>query len=939
MIEKSNITQINPYDYSKLINPNNISKNINEKNKSSKIKSLFLKRQVSRIKSALLFESSRELKKLTISDKSYRQFMKANENYSKLKDSYFTSRQKSEYILKEDDKGTKKQKITKKSLPYVFYKKTKTKGDINFFRKSNYQSSRDLKTYDLKRKENNFFNNIYDSNINYNEEENNSIKETEYGFKYKDTRIIINKDKLKKIKSALVDNDNAEYDNIKEIKRRKSFEEKSRKNSKNNFNSKKEEEKNETFKFFFEGDFLQSKKNLKKNKKQKEVILKNEEAIDYLNELYTICKKMEKFNARDVTRKMKFNIKRYCNQKDFSFELNLRSICLKFKRQNNMNEEKKIKSQKLFLPFTYLLFFYLLDFETFKIFLSEILIYNEKNDEIEINQKEIRNLLIKYKNYIQVNLGPYFNDKNKNKNKVEESLEKLTKITYNCNERNFVKIYDWIIHINSNNENKNDSDILVNKNIIYKMQIILPLVKFSLFSPKIQIKKYIHKNIIIKLLKEGLAKWEEKILCDLFFNKKFRYLMNSLLCQNKTDFHSKNGKKYFLDKIDNEVNMINKTKYEFFITNAKKEYTYYLYISSYEIFFFYGREEDKFFYKKHINFKDSINLNKFSTYWGYINTVMKCLHVDKYLKKINCDFKILENSPTKFFRLKSGTDLKFDDLEKNNNDNLKTFHNQGYMWCHREDLLIDMFLINFSIVHPCIIRVNFDRYYNKIPKELLNIITKNINSFQKMNSHISEFSEHILSNKELLNINYEDFKNQVFHLNTGKKYPERLKTFTMGVINKSSTFNQRLSSNKISKFKKGDSGGFSSLLEKSMLNYGNNYQKMNTKKFGGSISINMKKINEMNSFHSKKDISRISIMKKISSKKVEHKVERKGTSDSNPINLIFSQEDSIKEENITKTQSYRNKKKKSLFDKKKVFDKTEIFKEYINNAIKKKATT
>ena len=71
MIEKSNITQINPYDYSKLINPNNISKNFNEKNKSSKIKSLFLKRQVSRIKSALLFESSRELKKLTISDKSY----------------------------------------------------------------------------------------------------------------------------------------------------------------------------------------------------------------------------------------------------------------------------------------------------------------------------------------------------------------------------------------------------------------------------------------------------------------------------------------------------------------------------------------------------------------------------------------------------------------------------------------------------------------------------------------------------------------------------------------------------------------------------------------------------------------------------------------------------------------------------------------------------
>ena len=128
---------------------------------------------------------------------------------------------------------------------------------------------------------------------------------------------------------------------------------------------------------------------------------------------------------------MKFNLKRYCNKDDFSFELNLRSLCLKFIKQNNINKEQKIKSQKLYLPFTYLLFFYLLDFETFKIFLSEILIYNEQNDEMEINQKEIRNLLVKYKNNVKVYLGQLFNDMAK-KN-VKENLEKLAKITYNYN--------------------------------------------------------------------------------------------------------------------------------------------------------------------------------------------------------------------------------------------------------------------------------------------------------------------------------------------------------------------------------------------------------------------------------------------------------------------------------------------------------------------------
>ena len=933
MADKSQIDQINPYIYSKILIPHKISKRIDEKNKSLKIKSSLIKRQLPRVKSALLFETSKDLKKLAISSKSYSQFMKVNEKYNKLKDSYYTNRQRSSYIIKENDIGTQSQRTTKKSLPHVFYIKPKTKDNINLFRKSSCRSSKDLRTYDLKKieKKNIIIN--YDSNINNNEEDNNTIKEMPYGFKYKDTKIIIDKNKLNNIKSTIISDEKVEYSNITELKRRKSFEEKSKKKFKKVYTTKKEEEKNETFKYFFEGDFLQTKKNLFNDKKKKLVMIKNEEAIDYLNELYTICKKMEKFNGRDVTRKMKFNLKRYCNKDDFSFELNLRSLCLKFiKQNNNINKEQKIKSQKLYLPFTYLLFFYLLDFETFKIFLSEILIYNEQNDEMEINQKEIRNLLVKYKNYVQVYLGPLFNDKTKNN--VKENIEKLAKITYNCNERNFIKIYDWIIHNNPSTEKEN-VNISTNKNIIYKVQIILPSVKFNLFTPKVEIKKHIHKNIIIKLLKTGLVKWEEKILCDLFFNKRFRYIMNSITSPKDVDYYVNNTKKYFLDSIDYKVNTLNKHKYEFFITDAKKEYTKYLYISSYEILFFYGREKDKFFYKKDLNLKDSINLNKYSDYWGYMNTVMKCLYVDKSLRKANFDFKILENSPTKFFKLKLDNKLNFNDSDKNNIDNLKNFYNQGFMLYHSEDLLIDFYLINFILVQPCIIRINYKKYYYKIPKELLNIITKNINSYQKMNLNISEFSESILMNKGILNINYDDLKSRVYHLNLGKKSQERLKTFTMGIINKTSTFKHTASDNKLSKFKRGISTGFGSLFGKSLLNSGNNYQKSNTKKFGGSISINMQKIKEKNTFHSKKDISRISVWKKLASKKVEEKVENKEENkeinDFNPINLIPTQEENVEEEVITKTESFGNKNRRIS----KFTENAEFFKGYIRDNINK----
>ena len=222
--------------------------------------------------------------------------------------------------------------------------------------------------------------------------------------------------------------------------------------------------------------------------------------------------------------------------------------------------------------------------------------------------------------------------------------------------------------------------------------------------------------------------------------------MNSLLSQKHMYFHSKNIQKIFIDKIDYNQDILNKYKYEFFITDAIKEHSRYLYISSYQILLFYGRENDKFNYNKHINLKDSININKFRIYWGYINTIMKCIHIDKNERKAYFNFNILENSPTKYFKLKVDQKLELNTTDKNTLENIKNFYNLGYMMYRNEGLLIDMFLINFILVEPCLVRLNFERYNYKIPKDLLNILTQGKNIFDTMSTYISEFSDNILTN-------------------------------------------------------------------------------------------------------------------------------------------------------------------------------------------------
>ena len=738
-------------------------------------------RRIPRVKSALLFEAEKELKKVALSSRSFTNYMnKIKYHNNKNKSINFSNQQILAYAKVENKMQIPKRELSQK-FPTISFRESSMKKANTLIIKN-------------KIKDNSYINfNNFENTNNYEEynNEDNNIKEMPYGFLYKDTRIVFDKNKLK-IKSSLL-NDN----NIKSDANKDEIFEKIKINKKNfkfstsgNEKSEKyeeEEEKNNTFKYFFEGDFLDKNLNNIKNKNKSDFLIINEDSYNYINDLYTVLKNTEKFNGKDFKREMKYNIRKYYHKEDFNFDIEIQSMCLKFIKQNkannfesNINLDESQNIQKLYLPFTYLLFFYLLDFDTFKIFLSEILIYNEEKSEMKINEKEIKNVLIRYKKYIRFNLGPYF-EKNK-------EINNLDKITYNCNERLFLKKYDWILHLDSDESEQINN----NKNIIYKVELILPMIKFNLNTRKIKFRKYIHKNLIISLLKSGFEKWEEKILRELFLNKKFRYLMNTLMSKNQIKNKALNEQKFFLDRIEYNHNIKSKYRYEFFITDVKKEHSRYFFISSFEILLFYGRTNDKFFFKKNINLKDSLNIHKYSKYWGYITTILKCLEIDKEKKKARTDFKILENSPTKLFKLnleenKGGYKDKIDD--KNNEEKLKNFHNQGYILCKKENLLIDIYLINFLLVELCISRLNIERINYKINKELLNIILEKPNSLNNLNIYLNKYSDKILYNKSILTLNLEEFKPGTHNKNLNKNFQERLTTtISVGLLNKSNTF-------------------------------------------------------------------------------------------------------------------------------------------------------
>ena len=183
------------------------------------------------------------------------------------------------------------------------------------------------------------------------------------------------------------------------------------------------------------------------------------------------------FNYDNSYKNIKFNARTAIIKKTIYFKLEIYSLCFKFYLLGN-----KSKPQKLFFPFKLLPLFYLLDFQIFKVFLSEIIYYDDKKKCLSfIDNNLLLNTIKKYYSFIS--------------NTTEKDSKYLNYITYNKNELCFYLIYDWIIsnsQVNFENSENNDN------NKCYKLKITLPKIKFYIDNYNIKIIKHLNKHIIAK---------------------------------------------------------------------------------------------------------------------------------------------------------------------------------------------------------------------------------------------------------------------------------------------------------------------------------------------------------------------------------------------------------------------------------------------------------
>ena len=201
--------------------------------------------------------------------------------------------------------------------------------------------------------------------------------------------------------------------------------------------------------------------------------------------LYEFLKKEDElkdiFNENNFYRNIIFNGKTAIKKTKMDFNLNIFSLCLKFFSFSENKKEKK--SQKLYFPFVLMPLFYLLDFTSFKVFLSEIIIYNKYSNRFEYIKENL--IIKKVKKYFD-----YISNSLENKNKY------INKITYNKKATMLSLIYDWIVTKNYMNEDEEQDNIdnNINNNFndnykCFKLKIVLPKIKFSVDNLNIKINK------------------------------------------------------------------------------------------------------------------------------------------------------------------------------------------------------------------------------------------------------------------------------------------------------------------------------------------------------------------------------------------------------------------------------------------------------------------
>ncbi len=474
-----------------------------------------------------------------------------------------------------------------------------------------------------------------------------------------------------------------------------------------------------------------------------------EEKQNNLNFLYEYLKKEDElkdfFNENNFHRNISFNERTAIKKENMEFNLDIYSVCFKFFSLDDNNTINK-KSQKLYFPFTLMPLFYLLDFTSFKVLLSEIIIFNKTKSCFEyIKENLLINILIKYINYISNSL--------KNKNGY------INNITYNKKETVYPLIFDWIVTASSLNEddeeNTNIKSNSRNNYRCFKLKIVLPKIKFVVDNLNIKINKLLNKHIISNLLKNKFKKWELYIFFDLFTTKRFKIITNLIMLNKYYEIGLKKIKLNKNYKVQNK-------DYEFFLTYIEDNYSQYYTFIPFIILIVFGKKNKKF-QKINLNMKESINLVKFGKKWGMINTLFKCMFFDKTKDKIFFKFELLEDNDNELYKAiternnQNNNYLKTENLnDKINSNDINDIINEkekNKIPIKYKDKMYEILLLDFTLQKIIITPKDSENKYYTIPQNILNGIftKKDVNKiFNTSYTDISLVAKYIGENCNLI---------------------------------------------------------------------------------------------------------------------------------------------------------------------------------------------
>ena len=464
--------------------------------------------------------------------------------------------------------------------------------------------------------------------------------------------------------------------------------------------------------------------------------------------------------------KSKLSLTNFLSKENIQYELNIYSLCVKFRKLN----DNKNKKQRLYFKFKYLPIFYLLDYQTFKAFLSEVIYFDNKSNNFSFIKEKFDEVINKYYNYINNNLN--------------NAKSNINDITFFKNEFHFPLAYKWIIFNkdfvgNENNLNIKDED---NKNenekkvIIFELKIELPKIKFKFLKYDTKIRSDLKKHLMIQLMKTDFIEWEELILLELFFYKKFRFVINSILA-NKDKYYKQKiyllSNNYAKNQIKDIKNNVNKN-FEFYLSEINEIFSNYYIFNPYKI----ALKSTKNNYSQEVNLtlRESKILYKIGKYWGLVNTLLKCItYNNESNNKVYFKFDIFENISPNFIKA-SGTKNK--NIEKG--DQIKFKFNKLNI------------IINECSLKKIIINNNLEKEekFIKIPKNFLKLIlTYKDNNRNKIILNENKINEYC---KEIREENILEFKKSN---NTLKKTSE--KDLEPVLIKEN---NSNITSNKTNKF-------------------------------------------------------------------------------------------------------------------------------------------